>query len=96
MSHALSSLERFANLSESMAQAASDQAWEALVQLGQERGDLLKAMPGNLAPHLLPAEQARARELIEKCRQLDAQTMSLLGERQNELRVLLREPMLAP
>ena len=96
MSHALSSLERFANLSASMAKAASDQEWETVVQLGQERGALLTAMPKNLASHLLPAEQAQARNLIDNSRQLDTQTMALLGERQNELRVLLREPMLAP
>ncbi len=96
MSHALSSLERFASLSASMAQAASAQEWETVVQLGQERGALLAAMPENLASHLLPAEQAHARHLIDSSRQLDTQTMALLGERQNELRVLLREPMLAP
>ncbi len=96
MSHALSSLERFANLSASMAKAASAQEWETVVQLGQERGALLTAMPANLASHLLPAEQAQARNLIDSSRQLDTQTMALLGERQNELRVLLREPMLAP
>ena len=96
MSHALSSLESFANISESMMKAASAQEWEALVQLGQQREVLLKAMPDNIAPHLLPDEQVRARNLIENCRQLDAQTTALLGERQDELRVLLREPMLAP
>ncbi len=95
MSRALSSLESFANLSESMAKAASAQEWETLVQLGQERDAILEAMPANITPHLLPAELPLARDLIEKCRQLDAQTTSLLGERQNELRVLLREPALA-
>lgn len=96
MSHALSSLESFATLSESIAKAASAQEWETVVQLGQERSALLRAMPANLASHLLPAEQAQARSLIENSRRLDTRTMTLLGERQDELRVLLREPTLAP
>ena len=95
MSHALSSLEAFADISESMTKAADAQEWEQVVLLGQERDRLLKTLPENLAPHLLPAERPLARKLLENCRQLDAQTAALLGERHNELRVLLREPALA-
>lgn len=95
MSNAFSSLEAFADISESMAKAADSQEWDQLVLLGQERDRLLKTLPENLAPHLLPAEQPLARKLIENCRQLDAQTAALLGKRKDELRVLLREPVLA-
>lgn len=94
MSHALSSLEAFANTAKTMAKAAANQEWERLAQLQQERATLANSMPENLAAHLLPHEGSRAAELIETCRQLDAQILALLGERQIELRILLREPAL--
>jgi hypothetical protein len=50
-------------------------------------------MPANLAPHLLAPDGNRARTLIERCREVDAQTSALLGARRDELRVLLREPV---
>lgn len=95
MSHALSSLEALAETSESMAEAAVRQEWERLVQLQAERAALVDTMPDNLAVHLLSGERIRAAELLETCRRIDAQILALLGERQAELRILLREPALA-
>lgn len=95
MSHALSSLEALAETSESMAEAAVGQEWERLVQLQEERTALVDTMPDNLTVHLLPGEKIRAAELIETCRRIDTQILALLGERQAELRILLREPALA-
>ena len=95
MSRALSSLSTFASISEAMLQAATDQEWEKLVQLGRERADFINALPENLARHLLPNEHAPAKETLENCRRLDAQTFAIIGERQDELRILLRAPALA-
>ncbi len=95
MSHALSFLEALAETSESMAKAAAMQEWERLVQLQKERTALIDTMPDNLAAHLLPGERTRAAELIETCRRIDTQILALVGERQTELRILLREPALA-
>ncbi len=95
MSHALSSLDAFAAITETMLQAAEAQEWDKLLQLGNERDRLVGTLPDNLARHLLPNEHAQARELLEKCRHVDAQTLAIVGERQGELRVLLREPALA-
>ena len=95
MSQALSTLRSFASITESMLQAARDQEWEKLTQLGRERTELVSAMPENVSRHLLPSEQAEAKELIDNCRHLDAQTLAIVGERQDELRILLREPALA-
>lgn len=81
-------------MTESMLQAANEHEWERLTQLSRERTDLVSTMPEDLARHLLPNEQAAARELLEKCRRLDAQTLAIVGERQDELRILLREPAL--
>ncbi len=95
MSQALSSLNTFASISETMLQVATDQEWEKLAQLGRERADLVNALPENLARHLLPSEYSSAKEILENCRRLDAQTFAIIGERQDELRILLREPALA-
>ena len=45
----------------------------------------------DLAAHLPAPDRDRARTLIERCRETDAQTSVLLGARQDELRILLRE-----
>jgi hypothetical protein len=94
MSQALSTLSSFASMTESMLQAASEQDWDLLTQLGRARSDLVSTMPENISRHLLPSEQAAAMEVIENCRRLDARTLAMLGERQDELRILLREPAL--
>ena len=92
MSRTLDSLESFLKLSEAMAGAAGAQEWETLIEIGDERGTLADQLPADLGATLLPAEQAHARTIIERCQQLDTQTCSLVEERQNALRVLLREP----
>jgi hypothetical protein len=95
MSPALRALESFLALSETMARAADAQEWEDLVRFGEERGALSDKLPTNLGAQLPPAEQARARTIIERCRQLDVQTRSLVGDRHKALRVLLRDPISA-
>jgi hypothetical protein len=93
MNHALSLLERFADLTAAMHQAAAAQDWDGVVARSKERDALRATMPANLAPHLLAPDGNRARTLIERCREVDAQTSALLGARRDELRVLLREPV---
>jgi len=90
MSRTLLALRNFLALSESMAKAAGDQAWESLERLGEERAMLLNDLPADLDAHLLPAEQADARTIIERCQVLDEQTRSLAQARQNEISTLLR------
>ncbi len=92
MSQALLALERFLALSEAMASAAEAQEWEDLVRLGEERGALALNLPTDLSAQLPPAGQAHGRTIIERCQQLDAQTQSLVEDRQKALRILLREP----
>ena len=75
-----------------MAGAAVAQKWESLVEIGEQRGALANQLPADLGATLHPAEQTRARTIIEHCQQLDTQTRSLVEERQNALKVLLREP----
>ncbi len=91
MNHALSLLERFASLTEAMHGAAAAQDWDGLVALGGERDALRQTMPADLAAHLPAPDRERARTLIGRCRETDAQTSVLLGARQDELRILLRE-----
>lgn len=91
MNHAFSDLERFASLTEAMHRAAAAQDWDALVTLGAERDALRQTMPADISPHLSAPDGNRARTIIEGCRETDAQTSALLGARQDELRILLRE-----
>lgn len=92
MSRTLDALENFLKLSEAMAGAAVAQEWEALVEIGSERGILVGQLPADLGATLPPTEQAHARTIIERCQQLDTQTRSLVEARHKTLRVLLREP----
>lgn len=92
MSQALRSLERFLELSEAMALAADEQAWEELVELAERRKAISDLWPADLGTRLLPPEQARGRTIIERCQGLDAQTSSLVKARQEALGVLFREP----
>ena len=92
MSRTLLALESFLELSEAMAGAAVAQEWESLVAIGEQRGVLANQLPADLGATLPAAEQAHARTIIEHCQQLDTQIRSLVEERQNALRVLLREP----
>ena len=91
MSQALIDLKRFLALSEAMSIAAEEQEWEDLVSIGEDRGQLVQRLPADFALELPLAEQASARMILERCRKLDEQTCSLVGERQKALRVLLRE-----
>jgi hypothetical protein len=91
MSALLASLEQLLALSEKMAAAAGEEEWENLVRLGEERGALVAALPGNIDSHLAAGEKARARAIIERHQQFDANTRELVEERQKALRVLLRE-----
>lgn len=95
MSQALAALDSFLALSEAMASAAEAQEWDDLVRLGEERGafsDNPLNLPANLGAQLLVTEQARGRMIIRRCQQLDLQTRALVENRQQALRVLLREP----
>ena len=91
MSQVLIELERFLELSEAMASAAEEQEWESLVSIGEDRGQLLLRLPADFALTLPPVEHASARVIMERCQKLDDKTCSLMGERQKDLRVLLRE-----
>lgn len=92
MNRTLRALESFLELSEAMAGAAVAQEWEALVEIGEQRGVLVDQLPADLGATLPPAEQAHARTIIERCEQLDAKTLSLMEAQHKALRVLLREP----
>lgn len=92
MSRALLALERFLALSEAIAEAAKAQQWEDLARLSDERGACIETLPANLAVSLPAAEQAQGRMILEQCQLLDADTRSLVEERQKSLRILLREP----
>ena len=92
MSRVLLALESFLALSESMATAANAQEWEDLARIGSERSALSDLLPVDLAAKLPPSEFAQGRMILERCQQLDAQTRSLVEERQKALRILLREP----
>lgn len=92
MSQALLALENFLRLSEAMASAAEEQEWEVLVRVGEERITLLDKLPADFSTQLPPAEQFQVRSIIERCQHLDAQVRSLVEERQDAVRVLLREP----
>ena len=92
MNRTLRALESFLELSEAMAGAAVAQEWEALVEIGEQRGVLVDQLPADLGATLPPAEQAHARTIIERCKQLDAKTLPLMEAQHKALRVLLREP----
>ena len=96
MSRALLALENFLALSEAMAKAADEQAWDALARLGDERSVLGKDLPDDLTKAIPLAEFEPVRSILERCRQLDAHTRALIDERQKDLRVLLREPAAPP
>lgn len=91
MSQALRSLERFLELSEAMALAADEQEWEELVELGERRKAISDLWSADQSAQLLPSEQARGRTIMERCQRLDSQVFRLVKERQEALRVLLRE-----
>ncbi|WP_301102924.1 flagellar protein FliT [Propionivibrio sp.] len=91
MSQNLRVLENFLALSEAMARAAAAQEWDSLARADEERGTLADKLPDDLGAQLPPSEQGQARTLIERCQHLDAQTRTLVEERQKSLRILLRE-----
>lgn len=93
MSALLSALERLLALSEAMAAAAEAQEWERLVGLGEEHSACAAALPADLSAQLPAAEKAAARTIIERNQGLDQRTHRLVEERQQALRVLLREPV---
>lgn len=92
MSLVLLALENFQSLTEAMASAAEAQDWEQLARIGEERTALSDTLPLDLAAKLPPSELALGRVILRRCQHLDAQTRSLVEERQKALRVLLREP----
>ena len=93
MSALLSALERLLALSEAMAAAAEAQEWERLFGLGEEHSACAAALPAALAAQLPDSEKAAARTIIERNQGLDQRTHQLVEERQQALRVLLREPV---
>ena len=92
MSLMLLTLESFQSLTEAMASAAEAQEWEDISRIGAERTALSVTLPFNLAAKLPPSELALGRMILKRCQHLDAQTQSIVEERQKALRVLLREP----
>ncbi len=93
MSALLSALERLLALSETMANTAEAQEWERLVRLGEERSAFAATLPADLAARLPDSEKAAARTVIERNQAIDERTRLLVEERQEPLRVLLREPV---
>ena len=65
MSRTLLDLESFLERSEAMACAAVAQKCESLVEIGEQRGALANQLPADLGATLHPAEQTRARTIIE-------------------------------
>lgn len=96
MSPTLAELERLLALYELMTRAAEAQDWESLASQDTERAALVEKLPDNLVTRLPPAEQIRARALIENCLRCEARIRPEILNRLGELRVLLREPQAAP
>ena len=86
-------LERLLALSEAMLAAGEAGEWERLAALGEERKAIVDSLPADLNGTLFGPEKVRARTIIERHQVLDAKTRALIEERQQALRVLLREPI---
>lgn len=92
MSLVLLTLESFQSLTEAMASAAEAQEWEDLARISAERTALSDTLPLDLAAKLPPSELALGRVILKRCQHLNEKTRSLVEERQNAVRVLLRKP----
>ena len=92
MSQAIELLERFLTLTRAINLAAEAQEWDETERLGLQRAAQLGDLPADLAARVDPEKVAHVRALIEECLQLDARTRALAEERQQTIRVLLREP----
>lgn len=92
MSRALATLESFLSLTESIHRAVEAQEWDDLAHLGEERGQVLAALPPDLETHLSPSEYPRAQSIMTRCQLLDDETCARVKDRQDLLRILLREP----
>lgn len=96
MNPALRDLERLLTLYEAMSSATEAQDWELLSSRDAERAALTNSLPKDLSACFSPAEQPRARALIEDCLRCEARIRPEIEARLNELRVLLREPQIKP
>lgn len=91
MNRELLALSQLGTLSEAMAHAANAGDWQTLTGHEAERRRLAESLPADLASTLPPAVQRDARRVIENCLACDAQVRRLVGNRLEELSVILRQ-----
>jgi hypothetical protein len=95
MSSPLTALEQLLALSEAMLGAAEEGDWDTLASHETQRRALADSLPAALTRDLPPAAQATARALIEGCQRCDARIHPLIEARLTELRVVLRQTVMA-